>query len=116
MMFRKANTLTPHQHIDNVGFMQSSYSSVSSSKIQIGRESSFKKTITPTSAASMTIRQAHTFTSRGADSPVFAKEGKIKMKTSKMETGKFYPVDYAGKKYLIRKTSDGVIDVFRVVK
>ncbi|MBU7026397.1 MAG: hypothetical protein HXS48_05595 [Theionarchaea archaeon] len=43
-------------------------------------------------------------------------EGKIRMDIKRMETGKFYPAEYDGKKYLVSKTRKGITDIFEVVE
>jgi hypothetical protein len=116
MIFRKAYTGSPQEHIKNVGNIQASCSFASSAQIRVGHESLFAEIASSTDAVSKTVKQVHTFTSQGADSPVSVRDGKIGMKIDRMEMGKFYPVDYRGKKYLISKTKEGVIDIFKVVK
>jgi len=62
------------------------------------------------------IMHISTFTGLGVDSPVRVEEGKIRMFVKRMEPKRFYPVEYAGKEYLISKTKKGVIDIFRVIR
>ena len=62
------------------------------------------------------IKLVTTFTSMGVDSPVKVEEGKIRMDIKRMETGKFYPAEYDGKKYLVSKTRKGITDIFEVVE
>ncbi len=60
------------------------------------------------------IKHISIFTDQGVDSPVRVEEGKIRMFVKRKGSGRFYPVVYTGKKYLISKTKKGVIDIFRV--
>lgn len=102
------------QHVQNIEVRQPSHAS-QILHLSFGKEiaSNKKKTyfidINP-----KIIKLMSTFTDMGVDSPVKVEEGKIRMDIKRMETGKFYPAEYAGKKYLVSKTRKGIIDIFEV--
>lgn len=89
---------------------------MNSGEFLIGHEVSFQAIASSMRAVLMTVQQTRLPTGQMVDSPVFIRDGKIRMKIDRMEMEKFYPVDYSGKKYLIRKTAKGVIDIYKVME
>jgi hypothetical protein len=66
------------------------------------------RTVTNTSTASINTYHI-TFSN-----PVEIENGEVHFQPNAMIRGKYYPFDFKGKHYLIRKTKDNVIDIFEI--
>lgn len=49
-------------------------------------------------------------------SPVFIEDKRIRMEIHHMTIGKYYQVEYMGKKYLCKRVNGKAIDIYEVVK
>lgn len=108
-------TSTVDQHVRSIKIEQLSSVSQTSTIFFRKKIVASKKKTCFADIDSKIIMHISTFTGLGEDSPVRVEEGKIRMFVKRMEPGRFYPVEYAKKEYLISKTKKGVIDIFRVV-
>jgi hypothetical protein len=105
-----------NQHITHIRNIQPANFFLEQGRIHKDHENVIAMSTSFTVSTSISATQYQTFTSQGENSPVFVEEGKIRMNVRRMEIGKFYQTELSGKKYIINKKKNGIIQIFKVIE
>lgn len=62
------------------------------------------------------IKDTQTLKKTKEFNPLHVEADAIKLSSERMEIGRYYPVEYSGKKYLFYKPKEGIIDIYEVME